>query len=656
MATISNSSIYLNAYNGGWRADYFKTSEITTSSVNIKKTGGYAASKSYVTVLRFKTTVSDASNIEGTQLVFTVPYVRSSSTATSGTFYAKLTTTDPASGSGIGTIPSSSNYDATCDWNTSSQSVKTATFTINKYIAANTTYYLIIGTNKTNAIQIGESSDAGRAFSINFTYTVYGTYKVTVAVKDTGNSYTISGQVTVGTGYTFDGATLYWTDDGTYPHETNYDNTHQYTHSITSTGSYSISRTISSSKYIRAVVCYSFKKANGEYICEYTDYTESIYIEYVNRALGSGGSISIVDNTDNTFSFKVTTPSSGTNNEIESTTIWYWLDDNDADLKTTSATTSPNTTSTVKSSSTITKNTKVTARLIVNFKYAVNGNSGIILPSTSPYTVSSTITYRGPIGTPTVSASDNGNNTFTITGTAASKGAGSNTATTKWYYSYSSTGADAAESAKDTEITPDFGGDSVASKNVYVQAKATAKYLNSKYAKQTNWVGPVTVKHYVAPSKPGVPTLTYTGNRLTNKVPWTFKWSAATATNSSSPIKGYTIKVNRKSKDTDKTTTEINTTTTSTSYEVSDPTAYNFVAGDTLTFTVSAFTRDKDGTGTKISSGTTSVTGTVANAGVVRINTSSGWKEGQVYVKVSSGWVEAESVNVKTADGWKEAQ
>lgn len=632
------------------------------SSTQKNAYAGYSTTNKKRCVYAIKVKTGSASgNLEGTSLTINVPLIKSNPGASEGTLYAEIYTeaNDPTGGYSNSTPsgdPYNTGYSGSLYFSglTTSGTIKTITINPDFELKASTTYVIVFGfSSSSQVVQIGY---AGGNFSATWDYTVYGTYKVTVAVKDTGNSYTISGQVTVGTGYTFDGATLYWTDDGTYPHETNYGNPNQYTHYITSTGSYSISRTISSSKYIRAVVCYSFKKANGEYICEYTDYTESVYIEYVNRTLGSGGSISIVDNTDNTFSFKVTTPSSGTNNEIESTTIWYWLDDNDADLETTSATTSPNTTSTVKSSSTITKNTKVTAQLIVNFKYAVNGNSGIILPSTSPYTVSSTITYRGPIGTPTVSASDNGNNTFTITGTAASKGAGSNTATTKWYYSYSSTGADAAESAKDTEITPDFGGDSVASKNVYVQAKATAKYLNSKYAKQTNWVGPVTVKHYVAPSKPGVPTLTYTGNRLTNKVPWTFKWSAATATNSSSPIKGYTIKVNRKSKDTDKTTTEINTTTTNTSYEVSDPTAYNFVAGDTLTFTVSAFTRDKDGTGTKISSGTTSVTGTVANAGVVRINTSSGWKEGQVYVKVSSGWVEAETVSVKTSSGWKESQ
>lgn len=41
-------------------------------------------------------------------------------------------------------------------------------------------------------------------------------------------------------------------------------------------------------------------------------------------------------------------------------------------------------------------------------------------------------------------------------------------------------------------------------------------------------------------------------------------------------------------------------------------------------------------------------------AGLVRIKTSKGWVEGQVWVKTASGWKEASMVYSKSADGWKE--
>lgn len=42
--------------------------------------------------------------------------------------------------------------------------------------------------------------------------------------------------------------------------------------------------------------------------------------------------------------------------------------------------------------------------------------------------------------------------------------------------------------------------------------------------------------------------------------------------------------------------------------------------------------------------------------GIVRVKTSSGWVEGQVWVMTESGWKNAEVIYTKTADGWKEAQ
>lgn len=41
--------------------------------------------------------------------------------------------------------------------------------------------------------------------------------------------------------------------------------------------------------------------------------------------------------------------------------------------------------------------------------------------------------------------------------------------------------------------------------------------------------------------------------------------------------------------------------------------------------------------------------------GVVRVKTTNGWVEGQVWVMTESGWKEADSIYTKTASGWKEA-
>lgn len=47
---------------------------------------------------------------------------------------------------------------------------------------------------------------------------------------------------------------------------------------------------------------------------------------------------------------------------------------------------------------------------------------------------------------------------------------------------------------------------------------------------------------------------------------------------------------------------------------------------------------------------------TLQRAGTMHVKTANGWKEGQVFVKTNSGWVEADSVYVKTAGGWKESE
>jgi hypothetical protein len=54
--------------------------------------------------------------------------------------------------------------------------------------------------------------------------------------------------------------------------------------------------------------------------------------------------------------------------------------------------------------------------------------------------------------------------------------------------------------------------------------------------------------------------------------------------------------------------------------------------------------------------GTATIGTNKISKGVVRVKTTGGWVEGQVWVMTDKGWKQAEAVYTKTADGWKEAQ
>ena len=57
-----------------------------------------------------------------------------------------------------------------------------------------------------------------------------------------------------------------------------------------------------------------------------------------------------------------------------------------------------------------------------------------------------------------------------------------------------------------------------------------------------------------------------------------------------------------------------------------------------------------------VPSGSTTAGIEVQNAAVTRIKTSSGWKEGVVWIKASGTWREADVVKIKTSSGWKESE
>lgn len=275
-------------------------------------------------------------------------------------------------------------------------------------------------------------------------------------------------------------------------------------------------------------------------------------------------------------------------------------------------------------------------------------------------------TVAGVVGTGTISIKDNYNNTFTITGTKGAAGANnpSTGPTISWGYStsYGSTGAVTNKAL--TIATP-----ANATRTVYAKSVTGAKYGSDTVATTS-----LAIRQYVAPSSPGVPVLSYKKSRLTIKEPWTFLWTPASATNTSSPIKGYRIRLYKNgslvkgltagsgSSITLSGTNEWLDRESSSCAITLDPVAFGFKAGDTIQLGIFAYTRNgSSNTGTQIFSGSgstqiMSATYTVQNAGVVHSKVGGAWKEGQVYIKVAGIWKEAESVNIKAGGVWKESQ
>jgi hypothetical protein len=180
----------------------------------------------------------------------------------------------------------------------------------------------------------------------------------------------------------------------------------------------------------------------------------------------------------------------------------------------------------------------------------------------------------------------------------------------------------------------------------------------------------------VGPSYPGEPSVTFKKTRPTVKENWKFEWESADPANNESPIKGYRIRLYKNGikkyikhssgKDlsvlvpnsSDPNNIQYDREGTENSITIY-PDKQEFKPGDVIKLSVSAYTRygdNNDGAQVFKTSEQFSAEYTVRNAGIVRLKTDEGWKEGQVYVKLDHGWVEAETVYVKTDDGWEESE
>lgn len=288
------------------------------------------------------------------------------------------------------------------------------------------------------------------------------------------------------------------------------------------------------------------------------------------------------------------------------------------------------------------------------------------------------------VGTGTCTITDNGNNTFTLNGTKGANGT-NNTATgptLSWGYtnSYGSSFTNGATMALSI-ATP-----ANATRTVYAKSVTGATYGSSKTATAS-----LAVKQYVAPSAPGKPTISpFSKSKLTVKEHWLVDWQEATATNTSSPVKGYRIRIYKKAKgETSFSTIPFYSKTSGqllssdsgsgvnryyydrTVYDGSGnkrdkpmplyPDIQDIEPGDTIKIGIYSYSVDAQGN--KYFNGGGGPTAqvfsdeyVVQNNGILRVKVEGTYREGQVFVKVAGTWKEADIVHTKVAGAWKESQ
>lgn len=275
---------------------------------------------------------------------------------------------------------------------------------------------------------------------------------------------------------------------------------------------------------------------------------------------------------------------------------------------------------------------------------------------------SDTVATAVTVSKPTIT--DNGDNTFTIKASAGKAGTNNKVNSSTLYYRKGTSGTYLKASGLTLSEEKITASAASASQTVYAYTE-----VDGQYNDPTSSTASASIKNYVAPNVPGKPVISYTKSRLTIKENWTYTWTAATQSNSSSPVKGYRIKIFKNGTEIPGLTCSTSNNTIgkgsgstkyvdreSTSCTITfNPVTLGFEPKDTIKVRIHAYTKNAAGGKVFNSANTDSVESTVQNAGIVHVRVNNAWKEGQVYVKVSGAWKEAESVHTKVSGSWKES-
>ena len=257
-------------------------------------------------------------------------------------------------------------------------------------------------------------------------------------------------------------------------------------------------------------------------------------------------------------------------------------------------------------------------------------------------------------GNPSISITDNGDNSFTL---YISKGSnGTNNPATGYFAQYDTgPGWDRCYDRHHQDISSDC--------TVHLKAHTTGTYSNSGEVSTSK-----TILYYGNPSDPGKPILSSKKEgKPTLKEDLTFRWTAANAGSSHAPIRGYRIrlKVNGSFYDLDPNSDNdyIDTGNTNTYWTIPQSIKDTLKVKDTIQLSIYAYSTNYVGTLLFNGNGTAeaqvlSDIYTISSNGVVRVNVPGlGYKSGVVYVKDTSGnWKEAQGVFANSGGSWKESQ
>lgn len=432
-------------------------------------------------------------------------------------------------------------------------------------------------------------------------------------------------------------------------------------------GSFTLSNTSAESVKVSMKICcmQMYKDATiTDHADNIPNTTEPLVRDYWEDSVAPASAPTIKATALNKFQVNGVNGTKGHNNEIKTSTIYYTLNGTQGSVPNLSTASQGAVSADIDAAA-----YKNNASLEIK-AWVVNT---FVQETTSKESGRATKTFKA-INSPSISITDNKNNTFSLIGNNATLPTGSNNAVSSNTFTWGYTNS-YDNHHTDNGLSYNLQSTTAASRNVYARAQAVPRYFGTTKTAYAN-PNPTAITYYAAPNNPGIPVLSYTKSRLTLREPWTFSWNAAEPGNAHghNVVKGYRIRLYKNDKtihiydssgtqltklsgivaddyvyDSESTTTRITI----------DPVKHGFKVGDTVELGIYAYS--KNGIGGMLFSGNASdervsEAATVQNAGVMHVKVSNAWKEGQVYIKVGNAWKEAETVSVKTSAGWKESQ